>query len=165
MRMLMRVVGHRSVLYCAWAHIGAWLVSHASKFPSRAAFFVDGACRPLAAERQAWHPPLLRAPPTHPGRAPERGALMGCAGSKSPESLLVAQTSPEHVIINDAHVRGGYLELHGRRDKSSSLTTVIEAVAAPPSPPTVEVWVGERSPTAVELSCKLPKMSTGSDFP
>ena len=65
---------------------------------------------------------------------------MGCAGSKSPETFLVAQSSPEDVILHDALVKSNYLELHGRRDKSSSLTTMLDGVVAPPSPPIVEVW-------------------------
>ena len=50
------------------------------------------------------------------------------------------QTSPEHVILHDALVDINHLELHGRRNKSSSLTTVLENVAAPATPPLVEVW-------------------------
>ena len=66
---------------------------------------------------------------------------MGCAASKSPETFLVAQkTSPEEAIIHDALVKSNYLELHGRSDKGSRLTTVLESVAAPLKPPTVEVW-------------------------
>ena len=65
---------------------------------------------------------------------------MGCAGSKSPETFLKAQPSPEHVILRDVLVESSYLELHGRRDKGSSLTTVLDHATAPLSPPIVEVW-------------------------
>ena len=50
---------------------------------------------------------------------------MGCAGSKSPDEVLVRH-KPEHVTLQDAVVQSNYLELHGRRDKGSSLTTVLE---------------------------------------
>ena len=65
---------------------------------------------------------------------------MGCGGSKSPDVFLVRQISPEHIIIEGALVESNYLELHGRVDKSSSLTTVLENVATPAKPPLVEVW-------------------------
>ena len=71
---------------------------------------------------------------------PNARVRMGCAESKSPETFLVAQSSPEDVIIHDALVKSNYLELHGRRDKSSSLTTMLDGVVAPLSPPIVEVW-------------------------
>lgn len=65
---------------------------------------------------------------------------MGCGGSKSPDTFLVGQTSPEHVIIPDALVKTNYLELHGRLDRGSSLTTVIDHVSTPSRLPPVEVW-------------------------
>ena len=65
---------------------------------------------------------------------------MGCAGSKSPDEVLVRQPRPEHVTLQDAVVQSNYLELHGRRDKGSSLTTVLGNVAAPLKRPSVEVW-------------------------
>ena len=65
---------------------------------------------------------------------------MGCAGSKSPDEVLVRQPKPEHVTLQDAVVQSNYLELHGRRDKGSSLTTVLGNVAAPLKRPSVEVW-------------------------
>ena len=65
---------------------------------------------------------------------------MGCAASKNPDQFLVTQVRPEHVILNDAIVRSNYLELHGRRDKDSSLTTVLDQIAAPLSRPVVKVW-------------------------
>ena len=52
----------------------------------------------------------------------------------------MTQVRPEHVILNDAIVRSNYLELHGRRDKDSSLTTVLDQIAAPLSRPVVKVW-------------------------
>ena len=65
---------------------------------------------------------------------------MGCAGSKNPDEVLVRQPKPEHVTLQDAVIQSNYLELHGRRDKGSSLTTFLGNVSAPLKRPSVEVW-------------------------